>query len=645
MASQQGSSTSGVSLPEFRLPVVLLIGWPLTILSFYLVMRIEQIEKIGLPTGIAIYYPVVVIFALLLLVNRLVGRNNDGGARLSVSELLCMYSMMNLGACFASWESFGTFIPSLAYPAYAVASSPLNSWLQPVIAALPSWAIVKDPAAATAIFQGHPWSTVWRGWLVPLSAWGGLLCTLFLMYLALTRLLWESWAHDEKLAFPLTMVPIEMSDPGATLWKSRLFWAGGAFAAALDLLNGLHQIIPAFPTLFEKGYFIRFDSAGPAWSALGTVPITIHPLMFGIAFLLRTDLLFSTWFFYLLGQAQLYVAGMLGVAHGSPYIFLGNSPGLLAQNFGAMCVLVAALLWNSKSLWFEHIRRIRGGEIRVIENYAILAVGSIVLLFAFNQLGLSIWLAALALLILLVLAIFVSRLRAELGLAVHNLQFMGPDGPLIGVFNGHLLTAHNNDAFTALSSLSRSLQGHPMPHLMEAAYMADRVGTTSRRFWTAIALTGILCVIGGAWLFLWMTSGRGLELMTGNYQNLGAEGWGHIRGFAMSPHVPDIGAIEEMGGGTLVTVLLIVLQRFWIGCPFHPVGYAISGSWGTSMVWVPVFIAWLVKSLTLKYGGAAAYRKGVSFALGLVLGEFVAGAFWTAFSLLFGVQGYRIWLF
>jgi hypothetical protein len=149
--------------------------------------------------------------------------------------------------------------------------------------------------------------------------------------------------------------------------------------------------------------------------------------------------------------------------------------------------------------------------------------------------------------------------------------------------------------------------------------------------------------MAGPWLFLWMASGRGLELTTGGYQNLGAEGWNHVRGFIMAPHVPDIGALGQMGAGALVTLLLLTLQRFWIGSPFHPVGYAISGSWGTGLVWTPFFVAWLAKSLTLKYGGAVAYRKGVAFALGLVLGEFAAGAFWTAFSLGFGVQAYRIW--
>ncbi|HEY3328776.1 MAG TPA: DUF6785 family protein [Capsulimonadaceae bacterium] len=631
--------------PAFRWPLLLLIGWPLTALSFYLVVRMEQIDRIGLPTGLAIYYHVVVMFAALLLANWLYARWSRGRVAASPGELLCLYSMMNIGACFASWESYGTLIPSLAYPAYAVESSPLNAWLKPVIAAMPAWAIVKDPVAATAIFQGGHSLAVWRGWFVPLLAWGGLLATLFLMFLTLTRLLWESWTHDEKLSFPLTALPIQMTEPGAKLWRTPLFWAGATVAGVLDLVNGLHQVIPAVPSIFTKVNYLSFNAADPAWRAVDNVPLTIHPLMFGIAYLLRTDLLFSTWFFFLVGKVQLYIAGIYGIAHGSPYVFLGNAPGLLAQNFGAMLILVGAMLYNSRRMWARQSRLARSGDREAIGQYALLLGGSAVLLFAFSQLGIAVWLGALSLLIIFVLAVFVTRLRAELGLPVHNMQFLGPDGPLVGIFNGNLLTAQSQNGFGALFALTRSLQGHPMPHIMEAASMADHARSMSRRFWGVIGATGILCVMLGPWLFVWMASARGLELSTGMYQFLCAEGWKRIQGFTMSPHLPDMGAITEMGAGAAITLLLLAVGRAWIGSPFHPVGYAISGSWGTGYVWLPFLFAWLVKTLTLKYGGAAAYRKGVSFALGLILGEFAVGTLWTLFSFLTGAQGYRIWLF
>jgi hypothetical protein len=113
----------------------------------------------------------------------------------------------------------------------------------------------------------------------------------------------------------------------------------------------------------------------------------------------------------------------------------------------------------------------------------------------------------------------------------------------------------------------------------------------------------------------------------------------------LGQHLPDYGAIEQMAVGAVVTALLIVLQRVWITSPFHPVGYAISGSWGTGMIWTPLLIAWVIKSLALRYGGAKALAHITPIALGLIFGEFAAGMFWVVVSYLTGAHCYQIWMF
>jgi len=92
-------------------------------------------------------------------------------------------------------------------------------------------------------------------------------------------------------------------------------------------------------------------------------------------------------------------------------------------------------------------------------------------------------------------------------------------------------------------------------------------------------------------------------------------------------------------------VFLLWLRYNWFTSPFNPVGYALSGSWSTMMISTSLFIAWLLKILVTRYGGMRLYKAALPLAMGVVLGEFVAGTFWELYALFSGVQTYRIWMF
>ena len=86
-----------------------------------------------------------------------------------------------------------------------------------------------------------------------------------------------------------------------------------------------------------------------------------------------------------------------------------------------------------------------------------------------------------------------------------------------------------------------------------------------------------------------------------------------------------------------------MIRGRWIGFPFHPVGYAIASSWGMSVLWVPMLIAWVIKLVILRYGGLATYRKCVPFFLGVILGECLMGGFWNLTGIARQVPTYAFW--
>ena len=64
--------------------------------------------------------------------------------------------------------------------------------------------------------------------------------------------------------------------------------------------------------------------------------------------------------------------------------------------------------------------------------------------------------------------------------------------------------------------------------------------------------------------------------------------------------------------------------------PLHPLGlpFSIPG-------WTSVMLAWIVKSLILKYGGVKLFQKLKPLFLGLILGQFLSAGAWFLLDMVF----------
>ena len=59
-------------------------------------------------------------------------------------------------------------------------------------------------------------------------------------------------------------------------------------------------------------------------------------------------------------------------------------------------------------------------------------------------------------------------------------------------------------------------------------------------------------------------------------------------------------------------------------------------------MWFNVFLAWIFKSVILKYGGVRLFTNLKPFFLGLILGEAVVGGFWVVIDYFMGMQNSRL---
>ena len=97
-------------------------------------------------------------------------------------------------------------------------------------------------------------------------------------------------------------------------------------------------------------------------------------------------------------------------------------------------------------------------------------------------------------------------------------------------------------------------------------------------------------------------------------------------------------------GASVMGLLMFMRQRF-LWWPLHPLGFPVALTWPLRYDWFAIFIAWLAKSLVLRYGGVRLYRILLPFFLGLILGEFFISGFWSIVDGITGVSGHVIFDF
>ncbi|MFQ6048865.1 MAG: DUF6785 family protein, partial [Phycisphaerae bacterium] len=99
------------------------------------------------------------------------------------------------------------------------------------------------------------------------------------------------------------------------------------------------------------------------------------------------------------------------------------------------------------------------------------------------------------------------------------------------------------------------------------------------------------------------------------------------------------------GVGAAVMAGLIFLRSAIVAWPLHPIGLPMAGTWLMDWLWRPIFLAWLVKEVILRYGGPKLYRRSVPFFLGMILGQFVCGLFWLIVDYFTGVTSSELFRF
>jgi hypothetical protein len=624
-------------------------------LNAWWIIRMEVVRYAGHPTTISLFFNVVFVLTLLLLANGLVRRLRPQWA-LAPGEMLTVYVMLALSSALCGHDMIEVLTPMLAHVHHY--ARPENGWQTEIIPYLPPWLTVGDAQARVDFYTGT--SSLYtpvnlRAWAVPVFFWTLFLSLLGFMMLCINTLLRRQWTESEKLSYPLVMLPLEMVNPKTQLFKSRLFWMGAAIAAVLEIWNGLAYLYPSIPSLPLKMSGPTQDLAtymtSRPWNAIGWTPVALYPFGVGLGMLLPVDLLFSAWFFAWIWRLE----RVFGAATG--YSDIPGFPYVEEQSFGAYIGLAVFALWTSRAhfvrIWnglFDHSIELNDADEPIPYRWAVagLACGSIAIFAFCLSARMTPWVIAAFFLIYFTLAVAITRMRAELGPPAHDLHQGGPDSILPAIMPSNRFARPDLAMFSLFYGFNRAYRSHPMPVQLEGFKIAERMHARYRPLFAAMMIAIVLGVICAFWADLDQTyrAGAAQKIAPPNVQLIfGGEPWVRMQGWIKSPTSPvQQGNVRTaIAVGFFLTLALNAIRMRVGWFPFHPVGYAVSGSWSLSLLWLPLFVAWIVKSLLLRYGGLRAYRQALPFFLGLILGECVIGSLWMLIGILFNIPTYAFW--
>ncbi len=604
-------------------------------------------------------------FALLFLIAALMGLSPIG-RRLGLTRrhLLAIYAIVSVGAPIVSYKVMQTMLATCTVQRYlGMTTQPL--WQESFLERIPAWLAPTDWLAVEGFYHGLGW-TPWYAWWSPLLVWCSFLLALCVCSTCLMLLLQRQWITHERLTFPLAQIPLEMvaeskAENGRRIGRlttSSVFWFGLAMSLGLTALQTLSRYVPSVPAIpLGPVRVMEWQRIGPL-AGLDEINLVFYPWLIAIAYLIPKDLSFSCWFFWFVRLGLHVIAIAAGATPERPaFHWSSEFPAPVYQGGGALLAIAGLSIWSA--------RRHLGHAIRVAFSRQSGRADAdepipyrwnlIAFLLSFSWLSLICWWAGCRvgvsiLLVGLILVFFTTwvRLRAETGLGflpytffIHQIIVV-PLGSAVFTPREMIMVHAAHWSYHSNGNALEVLPGNAL----ESMKIADSAGIRKRSLVAAMAIGVVLLIVLGAYITL-----------TGTYRygflNMGPRALEHellvyshsLHGFFVSPSGIDVAGTIAIGAGALVTVLLGAMRlRFW-WWPLHPIGYLAAHTWVMYMYYMPFMVAWLAKTLVVRYGGLRLYRRTVPLAIGFIAGDLLNEILWAIVTLVTGVpfKTGRLW--
>jgi len=570
-------------------------------------------------------------------------------------ELALISSMALVSAGIPSFGLTGLLLPYLVGPVYFFERE--SHFLE----YLPRWGMVWDEPAYSGFYEslqaGEP--IPWHSWATPLFCWCLLVVAVYMVFFGLVALFRKPWMEGERLVFPLAELPAALVSPetvvaagGPPFLRNRLMWAFAIVPLVIHTVNGIGFYYPSWPRFNIN--LIPIDAlffTEHPWNKLGVFWLRVPFCIIGIAYLLPLAVSRSLWVFYFLFLVQTLIGAQAGylmppVQAYPVKAFIGQ------QMWGGIIAGGVCLLWTARGHLRDALRRARhgrgtGSDDEMLSPRAALlcVVTGFVGVCAFGTAaGAGLWSTALVFGLYFLTHLVAVRLVCEGGMLYVQHPFR-PFNFLLTLLGSAGLPKSRIPMLALLDHLWMLDNRSPlMPTLMLSQRIAESSGLRRRSLTPALALAVLVSAGVAFYTFLrivYENGGLVVEQWFSVYYARNLYGtW--TEDLMTIGQAKDMRALGTMVAGAATFLTTLKLYHAYPKTALHPIGYLMGASWPMVNFWFPIMLAWAIKSVIMRIGGAQLYRRLVPGFLGLVLSEFLCAAFWAIVGAVTRTEGYKV---
>ena len=487
-----------------------------------------------------------------------------------------------------------------------------------------------------------------REWLRPAAVWGSYMLLLCLAFFCVNVMMRKKWAESERYPMPNTRIPLAMigaedkvDRPFSSLWRNRWAWAGVIFALLYGVLKGAHFYNPHLPDLdlrFSVGDYVT----NPVFGSMFKVPFEFSLFICSIAIFFELNVLLSIVVGYWLVRS-LYFFGhvtTIDLNSGFPW-FEEQSIGAYIGYFIVVIALSRKYIWGIVRDAFKGTAREPGDAFSARVALALFVLCHVGVVGWALYTGSSVISMLLMFCFLVLVGFVAAKYRAECG---SPFGYFSPYNSMLFVAACGGMAVFGTSGMLVSLILSGFLTVTVFYLIPGMQFEIIQIGKRMRIQPRHIVYTCLLGLLGGlfigGWVFLsnaytyggdnikFQWAFNGLNWFMNRFRttlNQSTVDWLRQTTDAAASAGPNWSTRAMVFSGSIM-VALTLLRQFFAGFWFHPLGFLLGlthlndgANWGTLLV------AWAIRALVLKVGGAKAVRdKLLPFFAGCFVGCLLA---------------------